>query len=359
MNLLPTRIPVPMHIIFSFVTIFLINFSCNKDSDTLSSTTTNEEIVSVIEEDRVDNDSSSESDEEESKDDTEDNRRGAGNCSTSGSMANESGLKTWCWGDVSIPSGASSGRDSFSNGQLALNTQCSANQVVQEGNRLKFLLNPTSPQPADWCSENFNMRSEIRTMPWNVNHASGTEQWIGFNYGFGDNYVPDPTANWVFYQSHEGTIGASPLLSLQIDGRTNSQYDIGEIVIVNASQPNGDNNNAIYGTNIVPKAGDTIDIVLHIVWGDANTGLLEVWMNGVKTLDLPTTRTVRNATQVGGNSKFGIYKHSWRSETGVQNSATQGVSNVETSMGPLRIITRKPSDSKYKENSFDLVSPAE
>lgn len=336
-----------MNIVFSLVTIFLCNFSCNKDSDSLSSKTATEESVFVIELDSI---------RKTTKGDSQSNKEVASdNCSTSGGKANETGLKTWCWQDIEIPSGASTGRDSFSNGQLALNIQCSPNQVYKEGNRLKFVLNPTNPAAASWCPENFNMRSEIRTMPWNVDHESGTEEWIGFNYGFGSNYVADPTNNWVFYQVHEGTLGESPLLSLQIDGRKASSYEIGEIVIVNASQEGS--KNSIYGTNIVPKAGDNVDVVIHVIWGDDNTGLLEVWLNGVKAVDLQTTRTVRSSTQVGGNSKFGIYKHTWRSEAGVQNSAAKGVTQVETSMGPLRMITRKLGNSKYRQNSYEEVSP--
>ncbi|TMM58219.1 hypothetical protein FEE95_01980 [Maribacter algarum] len=353
MNLQAFRTRLPMHFICTFIAIFLFNFSCSKDADTLSAKTVKEETVSLIEQDGTTNE---EQEENISKEDSDDEGVAeTGDCATSGGMANDSGLKTWCWGDIDVPSGASTGRDSFSNGQLALNIQCNANQVYKEGNRLRFVLNPTKPSPASWCPENFNMRSEIRTMPWNVDHPSGTEEWIGFSYGFGDNYIPDPTNNWVFYQAHEGTLGASPLLSLQIDGRAGSSYKTGEIVVVNASQDGS--KNSIYGTNIVPTAGETVDVVLHVIWGDENTGLLEVWLNGNKLVDLQTTRTVRSSTRVGGNSKFGIYKHAWRSETGVQTSAAQGVSEVETFMGPLRIITRKPSDTNYRQNAYDKVSP--
>ena len=94
MNLRPTRIAVTMHFICSFVRIFLINFSCSKDSDTLSSSTAQEETVSLIEQDSIDDGSNTEPDEDEPKGDTEDNRGGGTeDCSTSASKANESGLK--------------------------------------------------------------------------------------------------------------------------------------------------------------------------------------------------------------------------------------------------------------------------
>lgn len=336
-----------MNIICFLVVLFFWDFSCSKDSDSLGSKTSTEESLFVSELDSI---------QKSVYGDYQSDKAFIGdNCPTSGGKANETGLKTWCWEDITIPTGETTGRDSFSNGELALNIQCTPNQVYKEGNRLKFVLNPTNPSAASWCPENFNMRSEIRTMPWNVDHPSGTEEWIGFNYGFGDNYIADPTNNWVFYQAHEGTLGASPLLSLQIDGREASSYETGEIVIVNASQMGS--KNSIYGTNIVPKAGENVDVVIHVIWGDDNTGLLEVWLNGIKTLDLQKTRTVRISSQVGGNSKFGIYKHTWRSEAGVQSSASKGVTQVETSMGPLRMITRKFGDTRYRQNSYAEVSP--
>jgi hypothetical protein len=200
------------------------------------------------------------------------------------------------------------------------------------------------------------MRSEIRTMPWNVDHASGTEEWFGFSYTFGNNYKIDGTGNWLFWQVHEGSIGASPLLSLQIDGRTASSYDLGELVLVNAAQPIGNNNNSIYGTNIVPVAGQTLDIVIHVIWGNDSNGLWEVWINGALVHSLQA-KTVRTANPVGGNAKWGIYKHKWRNQSGVDASAAIGVTDMEMFMGPLRIITRRPGDAGYGSNSYDEVAP--
>ncbi len=275
-------------------------------------------------------------------------------CNTNGGFAGDSGLKTWCWGDIDVPSGSSSGRDSFSQGQLALSVECSANQVVKEGNRLKFVVNPTSPAAASWCNNNYNLRSEIRTMPWNIDLPSGTEEWIGFSYGFGDSYVADPVNNWVFYQAHEGSEGKNPLISLQVNSRATNNHKTGEIVVVNAAHEG--TYNIYHGTNVIPKAGETVDIVLHIIWADDNTGLLEVWINGNKLVD-EQTRTVYRSSRVGGNSKFGIYKASWRSASGIQNSANHGVRNLETFMGPLRIITRKSNDSNYRKYSYNDVVP--
>ncbi len=274
-------------------------------------------------------------------------------CVTNGGFANTTGLKTWCWGDINVPSGASTGRDAFSGGQLALSVECSANQVVTEGDRLKFVLNPTTPEAASWCNNNFNMRSEIRTMPWNVDHATGTEEWFGFSYEWGSSYVADPTANTLFFQTHEGTAGENPLISLQTNGIATSKYRTGEIVIVNAANKSS---LEVFNSNIIPQAGEKVDIVIHIVWGDNNTGLLQVWLNGSQVVN-QQMRTVYTSTNVGGNAKFGLYKHVWRNEAGIQNSAANGVYGIETYLGALRVITRNSNDPEYKKDAYEQVRP--
>ncbi len=338
--------------------ILSINNSCSKDLETLTGEVVAEEQPSELEEQvsentsgNQDNTATSENEEnEENKEEGDESKV----CVSAGGKANEVGLKTWCWGDVEIPSGAETGRESFSDSQLALNIECSANQVVESDGRIKFSLNPTSPSPADWCNNSFNMRAEIRTMPWKINHSPGTEEWFGFTYEFDEAYIPDPTGNWLFFQTHEGTAGKNPLISLQINGIATSKFDTGELVVVNAADESSQL--TVHSSNVLPKPGEKLNVVIHIVWGDDDQGLLQVWINGEKIVD-DNTRTIFASTMIGGNAKFGIYKHKWRSESGVQNSVVHGISNLTTYMGPLRIITRKPSDSKYLENSFDLVSP--
>lgn len=349
-----------IYIYFLFFTsgILSINNSCSKDLDTLGGEPVAEEQLPELEEqvsestsDNQDNTATSENEEnEENKEEGDESKV----CVSSGGRANEVGLKTWCWGDVEIPAGAETGRESFSDSQLALSVECSANQVVQVDDRIKFSLNPTSPSPADWCNNSFNMRAEIRTMPWKVAHSVGTEEWFGFTYEFDESYIPDPSGNWSFFQTHEGTAGKNPLISLQINGIATSKYDTGELVVVNAADENGPL--TVHGSNVIPVHGEKLNVVIHLVWGDNNQGLLQVWINGEKIVD-DKARTVFASTMSGGNAKFGIYKHKWRSESGVQNSAAHGVSNLTTYMGPLRIITRKPGDSNYLENSYNLVSP--
>lgn len=353
-------------LLFTGVTL-LMNNSCSKDLDTLRDEVINQEEPYEIEEQVAENttghkDDASENGQNENttntdneeNEDNKDELEESKTCINAGGKANEVGLKTWCWGDVEIPSGAQTGRESFSDSQLALSVECSANQVVQIDDRIKFSLNPISPSPADWCNNNYNLRAEIRTMPWPVANAVGTEEWFGFSYEFDQSYIPDPSGNWLFFQVHEGSIGKNPLISLQVNGVATSKYDTGEIVVVNAADEDGPL--TVQGSDVQPKAGDKLEVVIHVVWGDDNEGLLQVWLNGHKIVD-DNTRTVFASTMIGGNAKFGIYKHKWRSETGVQNSATHGISNLTTYMGALKIITRKPGDLDYLEDSFNLVSP--
>lgn len=315
-----------------------------------------EETTSVIAQDSIEGFASTKPKEDLSKNDSKNNKGVTKDCATSGGKANDIGLKTWCWEDLEVPSGAATGRDSFSNGQLALNIECSANQVVQEGDRLKFLLNPTSPAPASWCSREYNMRSEIRTMPWQVSHPSGTEEWIGWEYRW-DDYTIDTTADYVFYQSHSGVVGTEPLLSLQ------SRVDVygrpaGNIWLLNSSQKErwGTNNYTHNDVGIVAREGTSIRFVLHIVWGAEGVGRYQLWANDKLVVNVEEA-TVRPSNPVGGNSKFGIYYSPWSRESSVNKSAATGVTKIETSMGPLKIITRRPGNPEYGKNSFDEVTP--
>ena len=272
-------------------------------------------------------------------------------CSTTGGKADDSGFKSWCWQDVNLPSGEP-GKDNFSNGDLVISNECNPGQVTNDGNRLRFSLNPTSPEPQGWCSNSYNMRAEIRTAPWRVNHPIGTEEWFGWSYTFGDNYKIDKINPWLFFQIHEGTTGKTPMIALWCTSENGAGgVSAGEIIVSNTT------GGQLYSTTGVrPQAGQTIDIVIRVIYGDENNGLLQIWIDGNKVHDAKR-RTVHRFNPVGGNAKFGIYKWPWRQASGVQSSAQQGINSLETFMGPLRIITRKPGDPDYKKDSYQEVAP--
>ena len=272
-------------------------------------------------------------------------------CITNGGLANDSGLKTWCWQDVDVAPGGPE-TYSFSNDQLSVSTECNRNQIINVDNRLKFKLDLTKPS-AEWCANDFNLRAEISTSPWLASHPLGTEEWFGWTYVFGENYIIDKKNPWAFFQQHDGTTGLAPLISFWVmsEGGPGSGK-AGEIHVVNATA----NSSTYAPTGIIPVAGEAINIVVHIVWAADNTGWLQVWMNQKKVYDVYGA-TVRNTNPVGGNAKFGIYKWAWREQEGVNSSLQQGITELETFMGPLRIITRLADDPDFGKKSFALVSP--
>ncbi len=277
-------------------------------------------------------------------------------CDVGGKNADQSGPKIWCWNQQEVPNGFDNGGDDFSNGQLALSVECSVNQVIQDGDLLHFKLNPTEPEPESWCSNNFNLRSEIRTLPWKVDHPPGTEEWFGWTYGFSEDYIVDRVHPWAFFQVHEATLGNDPLLSLW------SMYEngpgdakAGEIYIVNSASDNP-NDFKYIPTGAITEAGRQFSFVIHVVWGDSETGLLQVWIDGIQVYS-EQINTIRSDHPVGGNAKFGIYKWAWRDEVKIKESQAQGINSIHTFMGPLRIITRRQGDENYMKNSYQEVAP--
>lgn len=274
------------------------------------------------------------------------------NCVTNGGKAGDTGLKTWCWENVTLPQYSGSKGVSFSNGELVIDSECYEQQITKAGNQLKFRVNPTTPEVGSWCSRDYNMRAEIRTAPWNIRHPKGTEEWFGWSYTFGDEYVIDRNNEWLFFQVHPGIEGESPHTEILVikDGQF-SGHAAGEIYIANAA-----NGKEYHPTGITPSAGERLNIVVHAIWGDASSGLLQIWINGQSVYDKHVA-TVYSSSPWGGNAKWGIYKWPWAEESGVQASEEQGISYVETSMGSLRIITRRPGDTDYGKNSYALVAP--
>ena len=273
-------------------------------------------------------------------------------CFTKGGSAEEIGLKTWCWEDSTIPEYSNKKGVLFSDGQLKVDSECYEKQVSVEDGQIKFSLNPTYPAVEDWCSRDFNMRAEISTQPWKVNHSKGTEEWFGWSYTFGSDYIIDKSNHWLFFQVHPGVVGESPHTELMIikDGQING-HNAGEIFVINAA-----NGKDYHPTGITPKAGETFNIVVHAVWGDTSNGLLQVWING-QSLYNKQVATIYKAYPWGGNAKWGIYKWPWADAEAVALSQNQGISHLETFMGPVRMITRKPGDLDYGKDSYALVSP--
>ncbi|MFK7811580.1 MAG: heparin lyase I family protein [Maribacter sp.] len=273
-------------------------------------------------------------------------------CFTDGGTAGNTGFKSWCWEDVTIPEYSGSSGVPFSQGELYIDSECYEKQVTKDGNRLKFSVNPSYPAVPSWCTRDFNMRAEIRTAPWNIRHAKGTEEWFGWSYTFSDQYEVDQDNQWLFFQVHPGMFGVSPHTELMISKRGQfNGHDAGEIYVVNAA-----NGKEYQPTGITPKAGETLNIVIHAIWGDAENGLLQVWINGQKLYDKQVA-TIYKQYPWGGNAKWGIYKWPWVNESSINKSRKQGIIHLETYMGALRMITRKPRDPEYGKDSYSIVAP--
>ncbi len=276
-------------------------------------------------------------------------------CVTKGGRAGDTGLKTWCWEGITLPEYSGSKGVSFSNGDLVIDSECYERQITKDGNRLKFSVNPTAPEVGSWCSRNYNMRAEIRTAPWDIRHPKGTEEWFGWSYTFGNDYIIDQNNQWLFWQVHHGVVGDSPHTELMVikDGQFGG-HSAGEIYVVN----NAASGSAVYNpTGIIPTAGEKLDIVVHAIWNTGSSGLLQIWINGQSVYDKQQVATIYSSSPWGGNAKWGIYKWPWADQSGVQASQQQGITHLETYMGALRIITRTPSDSDYGKDSYAEVVP--
>ncbi|SDD92668.1 PKD domain-containing protein [Pricia antarctica] len=259
-------------------------------------------------------------------------------CNTDGGRAGETGLKLWCVDGMENPLSGS-----FANGDLKVDKDGSNSTIPKENGRIKFNVTPDGSG---------NKRAEIRTAPWNVKHTLGTEEWFGWSYTFGNDYVIDQNSQWKFFQVHNGVVGESPQIGLEIINKNQfGGHGAGEIYVTNSTT--SQNYNA---TGITPRAGQTLDIVVHAIWHNAANGLLQVWINGTKVYDKQVS-TVFASHPWAGNAKWGIYKWPWSSQSNVQKSVNQGIRGLTTYMGNLKIITKRPGDPDYGSNSYSRVVP--
>ncbi|MBU2948022.1 heparin lyase I family protein [Zobellia uliginosa] len=271
-------------------------------------------------------------------------------CSTGSSSATEAGAKVWCWGDINIPSDGF-----FDDYKLFVSSHCSSNMVKSSGGRVQFQVNPISPVASEECGSDYNYRAEIREHPSDVDYPIGTEQWWGFDYKFEDGYVADELP-WILWQTHGSfSIPSNPMTSIQL-GPTNyngSLNPVGELFVVNNSLSA---EGKFTPVGVVPRAGQTLKIVIHLVWGDESNGLYEVWVDG-KKIYRKQERTVYVEKPYGGYWKIGVYKWRWQDEGNVAVSNQRGISEINTSIGTLRTIMRRPGDPEYGDDSYTLVAP--
>ena len=265
-------------------------------------------------------------------------------------------FRVWEWDQITIPPISPPSQVNFDGLHSAV--QSDPNGISIVGDRMRFYVDPINPLPTPAMDEDFNMRSEFNISPWHVNYPLGTEQWMGWRVTFGDNYVIDPTSNWLLWQVHPGEQNGVGTLSPQVSFHVQHEADVhtpaaGEITVSVNPQSAATRHSRTF---VRPQAGESIDIVVHVIWGDDSNGVLQVWFNGNLVRDEQRTN-VYSHSQWGGNAKWGIYKSTWRNQNGVQTSQAAGVTNIETFIGTLKVLTRAPSDPNYNQDAYDQVKP--
>jgi hypothetical protein len=154
---------------------------------------------------------------------------------------------------------------------------------------------------------NNEYRAEITENPWpDPKDASSIkthrEEWVKWSYTWVDSYVPPKTPISI-YQNHGGS-DSNPYPLFQLEQSYEGQLKgaaAGEIQLVN--NPAGTR----ILTGIVPSPGQTVAIVLHVVYSESSDGLLELWFNGVKTYSKIQKTMFKGKWP--GNHKWGIYHH--------------------------------------------------
>ena len=244
-----------------------------------------------------------------------------------------SNLQVWNWENYEVPENTWPKGTSFAKKSLMIDAHFSPGGVSRSGDKLRFYLNPLVPECPPGATYDFNMRSEIRTIPWQIQHPLGTEQWIGWRYIFGSNYRIDPTSPIIIYQNHPGIRGEGPMFNLEIAALNRPRPALGgEIQGVNRSA----DQRIVYPPR--PRAGDTLDVVVHVVFDQGENGLLQVWLNDTLQFDHQGS-TVLAQYPWGGNNKWGIYHHTHRYEKDVLSSRAAGVTDVEIIYGAPKITT--------------------
>lgn len=268
---------------------------------------------------------------------------------TAPTATNGTEVRSWDWAEITIPPYRWPAGTAFGNG-LFVDATFDPTGVSIQNDLLRFKLNPIAPPPPDNKESDFNYRSEIRTAPWQIHHPIGTEQWIGWRYIFGEDYQIDATSPITIYQNHPGERGYSPYFELEIAAFNRPSPAMGgEIQVINGSE------RIVYP--VKPLAKDTLDVVIHVVYGLGEEGMLQVWLNK-KLYYSKKTSTIYPELPWGGNNKWGIYHHTFNnSSEDVQSSLDSGIEEVEIFMDQLRILQWNSLDPEYKYNAYQLVHP--
>ncbi|MEO1624199.1 MAG: heparin lyase I family protein [Bacteroidota bacterium] len=265
--------------------------------------------------------------------------------------ADSTDLRIWEWAEITLPAYEWPGGTAFGDG-LFVDVAYDTAGVSIEGDKMRFQINPKFPQTPANAPSPHNYRAEIHTMPWEIQHPLGTEQWMGWRYTFGADYEVDAASPITIFQNHPGVRGLSPQLELELAAFNNPPpAGGGEIQLVNEA------NRIRKILPVRPKAGTEIDIVLHVIYGVGEQGLLQLWIDDV-LYHSERGSTVYTDHPFGGNNKWGIYHHTFNNQPErVQRSINGGAGSFTLYMSPLRMLTRSPGHLEYGTNAYHFVDP--
>lgn len=142
-----------------------------------------------------------------------------------------------------------------------------------------------------------------------------SETWYGFSQFFPDSYISDSTGEvigqWHVQADAGETTNRSPSNALLAsNGRLKwmARWDADRIMT------DGFSDGLIYiDLGEIPK-NRWIDWVVHIKYSHTNTGILEVWMDGVKVINRQNMPNTYNDEKYP-YMKFGVYKWEWGSSS--------------------------------------------
>lgn len=159
-------------------------------------------------------------------------------------------------------------------------------------NSLRIEVRATDPQTS----------SAIRSEITQGGDPVGSERWYGFRL-YLENWVKDDAGEHVFQWHPENSRGTATAALWTSTGRYIFQTNLG-------------GNSASVYTDLGPiLSNQWVSWVIHVKWAVDNSGILQVWKNGVLVIDRPDTPT---SPSEGTFFKLGINKFGW----GIQPSTS-------------------------------------
>lgn len=169
---------------------------------------------------------------------------------------------------------------------------------VRQGNSaIRYVVRP-GDDPINSSGE----RSELVVFPGT---RDGDEEWWAWSTYFPEAWNPNPNTEWnIITQWHHTGSTCGPPLSLRVDTRQDPNY-----VRVKIRGGNLGNCSAQYGPTDIRlhdvEKGKWFDYIVHVVWRDDPSGLVEVWVNGNKVVSR------QHATLYSGQGAYfkqGLYR---------------------------------------------------